>query len=125
MISARTALDLLPTNTYGMLDVRSEGEFATAAIPGFHNAPILRDQERHEVGLCYRLEGQAAAIKLGERLVGPVRQSRVDDWLKNTAPGSPVIVCCWRGGMRSALASEWIEERGHEVLRVEGGYKAL
>jgi len=124
-ISAKVILDLLPTNTYGMLDVRSEGEFASASIPGFVNAPILHDRERHEVGLCYRQHGQAAAIEMGERLVGPSRAERITHWLKDIKPGCPLIVCCWRGGMRSGIASEWIEERGHEVLRVEGGYKAM
>lgn len=124
-ISAKAILNLLPTNAYGLLDVRSEGEFASASIPGFVNAPILDDQERHEVGLCYRQQGQAAAIELGERLVGPTQTARVSRWLKDIKPGFPLIVCCWRGGMRSGIASEWLEQRGHEVLRVDGGYKAM
>lgn len=124
-VSATMALDLLSANTHGMLDVRSEGEFASASIPGFCNAPILHDQERHEVGLCYRLHGQAAAIELGHQLVDPTRGARVERWLQGVAPGAPLVVCCWRGGLRSRIATEWIEETGRDVLRVEGGYKAM
>ncbi len=108
-----------------MLDVRSEGEFAAASIPGFQNAPILRNQERHEVGLCYRNRGQTAAIELGYKLVGPVRESRVQEWLQKTQVHSDLIVACWRGGLRSRIASEWIEASGRPVHLVEGGYKAL
>jgi tRNA 2-selenouridine synthase len=32
---------------------------------------------------------------------------------------------CWRGGLRSKIASEWLLEVGVTGLRVEGGYKAL
>lgn len=125
MISAATALDQLSDSSSDLLDVRSEGEFAAASVPGFHNAPILRNSERQEVGLCYKHRGQQAAIALGEQLVGPVREARVQEWLNKTRPHVPVIVACWRGGLRSSIASDWIEEAGRNVLRVDGGYKAL
>jgi tRNA 2-selenouridine synthase len=124
-ISAATALDLHAASSCDLLDVRSEGEFATAAIPGSVNGPILRNMERHHVGLCYRQRGQAAAIELGYQLVGPVREARVQEWLRLIRPDVPLIVCCWRGGLRSKIAAEWIEASGREVWVVEGGYKAL
>ncbi|WP_176736259.1 tRNA 2-selenouridine(34) synthase MnmH [Oligoflexus tunisiensis] len=124
-ISAASALDLLAASSCDMLDVRSEGEFAVAAIPGALNAPILRNPERHEVGLCYRQRGQAAAIDLGYQLVGPVQETRVQEWLRHVRPDAPLVLCCWRGGLRSSIAAEWIEATGREVWVVEGGYKAL
>jgi tRNA 2-selenouridine synthase len=125
IITANETLDLFASASYDMLDVRSEGEFATASIPGFQNTPILRNSERHEVGLCYRQKGQAAAIELGVQLVGPVRDARIQDWLQRTRPGAPLIVACWRGGLRSQIASDWLAESGRSVRRVAGGYKAL
>jgi tRNA 2-selenouridine synthase len=119
------ALDLLSDASCDMLDVRSEGEYAAASIPGFQNTPILRDAERHEVGICYKVRGQTAAIELGYKLVGPVRERRVQEWLQRVQVDSRLVVACWRGGLRSRIASEWIEETGREVLLVEGGYKAL
>jgi tRNA 2-selenouridine synthase len=125
LISASAALDKLTDLSSDLLDVRSEGEFAAASIPGFHNAPILRNSERHEVGLCYKHHGQEAAIALGEKLVGPVRDTRVQEWLEKTRTHASVVVACWRGGLRSSIASDWIEEAGRTVFRVQGGYKAL
>jgi tRNA 2-selenouridine synthase len=125
IISARAALELLSDRSYDMLDVRSEGEFVAASIPGFQNAPILRNMERHEVGLCYKHHGQPAAIELGYKLVGPERELRVQEWLEKTRKDSQLLVACWRGGLRSRIASEWIESAGRSVLLVEGGYKAL
>jgi tRNA 2-selenouridine synthase len=124
-ITAAETLDLFASASYDMLDVRSEGEFAAASIPGFQNTPILRNTERHEVGLCYRQQGQTAAIELGVKLVGPVRDSRIQGWLQKTRPAVPLVVACWRGGLRSQIATEWLAESGRSVRRVAGGYKAL
>ena len=32
---------------------------------------------------------------------------------------------CWRGGLRSKIASDWITAAGGEVAKVEGSYKAM
>ena len=32
---------------------------------------------------------------------------------------------CWRGGLRSKLAQEWLYQNGCEVFRVDSGYKGL
>lgn len=124
-ISAREALLEYPE--WKRLDVRSEGEFRQGEIPGFSNFPILTNPERHEVGLTYRQQGQDQAVRLGYDLVGPVKDSRVDQWVSEvrSANASGAIVACWRGGMRSQIASQWIRERGVEVLRVQGGTQAL
>ena len=52
-----------------IIDVRSPGEFLTGSIPGSVNIPILDDLERHQVGLCYKLKGQEAAVRLGYEIV--------------------------------------------------------
>jgi tRNA 2-selenouridine synthase len=110
-----------------MIDVRSEGEFEVGALPGFVNLPILRNEERHQVGLAYKHEGQDEAIALGHRLVDPDRPARVSAWLGQIAE-SPLgrgVVTCWRGGLRSGIASQWMREAGAEVVTVLGGYKAV
>jgi tRNA 2-selenouridine synthase len=123
-LSAPEALDALAAGA-AALDVRSEGEFAQGAIPGFSNAPILRDEERHQVGLCYKTSGQAAAVELGHRLVDPSRGERVEDWKRKLAPSNVKLVTCWRGGLRSQLSCQWLKEAGTDSTRVAGGYKAL
>ncbi len=95
-------------------------------IPGFRNAPILNDSERHQVGLTYKTEGQAAAVALGHRLVDPLIAGRVTHWLAlaKEGKGDPVVIC-WRGGMRSELACEQLRLAGSSSQRVRGGYKAM
>ncbi len=107
------------------IDVRSEGEFAEAAVPGFCNLPILTDPERHEVGTCYKQQGQEAAIELGHRLTGPHRSERTEGWRRALEEAEIPLVTCFRGGLRSQLACSWIEEAGQNTLRVDGGYKAM
>lgn len=108
-----------------LLDVRSEGEFQQGSIPHSLNVPILRDHERHQVGLCYKERGQESAIELGMRLVAPDRNQRVAQWVDSLKHSKQSIVTCWRGGLRSKIAAEWLHEAGVSVTRVRGGYKAL
>ncbi|RYZ53960.1 MAG: tRNA 2-selenouridine(34) synthase MnmH [Proteobacteria bacterium] len=126
-LSASDALDALEAGNHSFIDVRSEVESGKGMIPGFELAPILHDHERHEVGICYKQKGQDAAIELGHKLVDPSRSSRVENWLKigAKAPDQALLVGCWRGGLRSQIATDWIREVGREVKRIEGGYKAM
>lgn len=113
----------LHRDDYGWIDVRSEGEFAKSSFPSFRNLPILSNLERHEVGLTYRQHGQTEAISLGHRLVDPKREERVRLW-KEAASGSAVMIC-WRGGMRSQIAADWLRQTGTRVRSVQGGSKAI
>ncbi len=127
IISAATALSELmqrPVQTRAV-DVRSAGEFAQGSILGFISAPILTDSERHEVGLCYKEKGQAAAVELGYQLTRADRDARVQKWVAALSGAETPIVTCWRGGLRSEIAADWIRQAGQPVFRVEGGYKAL
>ena len=53
-----------------MMDARAPVEFAKGAFPGVVNLPLMTDEERELVGICYKQRGQQAAIELGHRLVG-------------------------------------------------------
>lgn len=111
-----------PTPERAWMDARSESEFAKGSIPGFVNLPILDDAQRHQVGIEYRRHGQQAAIELGHRLVD--RQQRVRSWLEHIG-SRETIVGCWRGGLRSEIACQWLQSAGVTTRRVVGGYKAL
>ena len=117
-ITPKEALKALKQNCKA-IDVRSENEYLQGYIPNFVNTPILTNEERHHVGLCYKQNGQEAAIELGHKLIGPYKLERIKSW------GTPHLVTCWRGGLRSKIACEWLKEEGVETIRVEGGYKAL
>ncbi|MCB0361871.1 MAG: tRNA 2-selenouridine(34) synthase MnmH [Bdellovibrionales bacterium] len=115
-----------------LLDVRSEGEFQQGNFPLSKNVPILDNLQRHQVGLCYRESGQASAIQLGHHLVDASREGLVREW-KSSLGFSPSalglvnkrLVYCWRGGLRSKIACDWMLDAGLEVIRIEGGYKGL
>jgi len=108
------------------LDVRSEDEFAKGSMPNSFNFPILNNHERHWVGTCYKQEGKEAAVKLGHQLVqGELKQERIQSWCDVVARNPGTHIFCWRGGMRSNLARQWMSETGVAVPLIEGGYKAL
>ena len=69
------------TNHLPVIDVRSPDEYAKGSIPSATNLPILNDDERRQVGTCYKNQGSSAAIELGQKLVdGGSRAQRVQDW---------------------------------------------
>jgi tRNA 2-selenouridine synthase len=84
------------------------------------------DEERKSVGTCYKEQGADAAIKLGHELVsGPIKAERVSKWINWIQSRPESNLYCFRGGLRSQIATSWIKEAGIEVPRIEGGYKAL
>ncbi|MFZ2311066.1 MAG: tRNA 2-selenouridine(34) synthase MnmH [Methylobacter sp.] len=126
---AAEAFRLLSTNNrMAVIDVRSEGEYAKGHFENTVNIPILSDAHRHDVGLTYKTEGSEAAKELGHKLVsGAYKEQMIKQWCESikSHPQQPPLIFCWRGGLRSRLAQEWIYQQGLEVLRVESGYKGL
>jgi len=119
-------LEALLADATPFIDVRAPTEFATGAVPGAINLPLLDDGERHEVGITYKQCGGPAAVALGERLVsGAVKRERVESWVFAAAAHRHTWLYCWRGGMRSRIAQSWLADNGYEVPRVAGGFKAL
>ncbi|HUH37023.1 MAG TPA: tRNA 2-selenouridine(34) synthase MnmH [Spongiibacteraceae bacterium] len=125
-ITANTAFRALFLADTPFLDVRAEAEFQRGRFPGSCNLPILSDPERERVGTCYKREGQAAAVALGHDLVsGELRDARIRGWADFVRSNPGAHLYCWRGGMRSQLAQQWLAAAGVRVPRIEGGYKAL
>ena len=119
-------LDHLLASHGPFIDLRAPGEFLTGAISGAENLPILSDEERHQVGLTYKEEGQAAAIALGQTLVsGAIREERLDAWRAFIGSHPDAWLYCWRGGLRSETAQSWLRDAGITINRVPGGFKAL
>lgn len=108
-----------------LLDVRAPVEFAKGHLPGSWNAPILNDNERHLVGIRYKAEGQDAAIALAYELVGPHREERVARWAEGLRREKIPVLTCFRGGLRSRTAQDWLKAAGVSVDRLSGGYKSL
>ncbi|MEL6671447.1 MAG: tRNA 2-selenouridine(34) synthase MnmH [Bacteroidota bacterium] len=104
-------------------DVRSPGEYQEGHIPGAVNLPMFDDEERKEVGIIYKKEGREAAIRKGLAIVGPNMLSYLDQ-AQALAQGGPLLLHCWRGGMRSGSMAWLFQTAGLEVATLAGGYKA-
>lgn len=118
--------DQLLANDVPLLDLRAPIEFSEGAFPLATNLPLMTDDERAQVGTCYKQQGQAAAISLGHSLVnGELREQRLQAWLNWLTLHPNGVIYCFRGGLRSQTVQQWLAEAGRPVTRVEGGYKAL
>lgn len=110
-----------------LLDVRAPVEFGKGAFPGAVNLPLMNDVERQKVGTCYKQHGQQAAIDLGHRLVnGALKAERIRAWQAFARQHPEGYLYCFRGGLRSQLSQQWLQQEGGIAYpRVIGGYKAM
>lgn len=109
-----------------LIDVRAPIEFESGSVPNSVNLPIMNNEERRLVGICYKEHGQERAIQLGHELVGgKVKQERIGQW-KNYIKNHPdAEVFCFRGGLRSQISCQWLEEAGIKRIPIKGGYKRM
>ncbi|MCK2150924.1 MULTISPECIES: tRNA 2-selenouridine(34) synthase MnmH [Marinobacter] len=113
-------------NDVPLMDVRAPVEFARGSFPKAENAPLMNDDERHQVGICYKERGQDKAIELGHQLVsGDTKAERIEAWKQFVKQHPQGYLFCFRGGLRSRLTQQWIKESGIDYPLVQGGYKAL
>ena len=118
---ARIFLDDVP-----LIDLRAPIEFNEGAFPHAVNLPLMTDEERAQVGTCFKQQGQAAAITLGHQLVGgDVRAERLEGWLAQLHQQPDALLYCFRGGLRSQTVQQWLADAGVTRPRVAGGYKEL
>ncbi|MEO0541815.1 MAG: tRNA 2-selenouridine(34) synthase MnmH [Cyanobacteria bacterium P01_A01_bin.105] len=108
-----------------ILDVRSPGEYADGHIPGAESFPLFTNDERAEVGTCYKHQGRDAAVELGLALVGPKMADFVRRAKALAGADKQVRVHCWRGGMRSGSMAWLLQTAGLQVTTLPGGYKAF
>ena len=109
-----------------LLDVRAPVEFRRGAFPAAINVPLLDDQQREQIGIRYKHAGQDEAIRLGLKLATPqIRSQRLRDWLDFSQSNPHGFIYCFRGGLRSRTAQQWMREQGVEYPLVRGGYKAM
>ncbi|MBL0226606.1 MAG: tRNA 2-selenouridine(34) synthase MnmH [Geobacteraceae bacterium] len=107
-----------------IVDVRTPLEFTEDHLPGAINVPILNNEERVEVGTIYKQVGPQPARQRGLELTCSRFGSMVAEIAANAA-GRPILVYCWRGGLRSLSMAILLEMSGYPVLQLRGGYKAF
>lgn len=113
-------------NDVPIIDTRAPVEFEKGAFPTSVSLPLMTDDERAQVGTCYKQKGQQAAIELGHQLVsGEIKQRRVEAWVEFARQHPQGFLYCWRGGLRSETVQRWMREAGCEYPRILGGYKAM
>lgn len=116
-------LSLIDTDAV-LIDVRSPGEYFGGRAPNAVCLPILDDNQRAEVGTCYKNQGREAAIELGHRLVsGEDKDTKIQNWLRAVDLDRARAIYCARGGLRSQISQQWVAEAGRELPRIKGGYK--
>jgi len=109
-----------------MIDTRAPGEFSKGAFPSATNLPLMTDRERQKVGTCYKKDGREAAIALGRTLVnGAIREERIHSWCAFAQQHPEGAIYCYRGGLRSHTAQDWMRDAGVDYPLIEGGYKAM
>jgi len=114
-------------NDTPVMDVRAPVEFNKGAFPTATNLPLMVDIERQKVGTCYKHRGQQAAIDLGHELVsGAIKDQRIRAWQDFAREHPQGYLYCFRGGLRSRVAQQWLEQEGGiPYPRIIGGYKAM
>jgi tRNA 2-selenouridine synthase len=109
-----------------LMDVRSPVEFQQGAFPQAINLPLLDDEQRHQIGLCYKQQGQDAAIALGWKLATPaLREQRLSAWAGFAQAHPDAALYCFRGGLRSQVTAQLLREADIQMPVVAGGYKAM
>jgi len=121
-----TDLQKIFLNNTPLIDVRSPVEFELGIIPHSINLPIINNEERHEIGLCYKSSGKEAATMLGHQLVsGKIKENRITLWKDNIKKNPQTEIFCFRGGLRSKITCEWLSHCGYDKTPIPGGYKRM
>lgn len=107
-----------------VVDVRTQLEYEEDHLPGAINVPILNNEERVEVGTIYKQVGAQQARQRGLELTCGRFGAMVAEIVAH-ASGRPILVYCWRGGLRSLSMAILLEMSGYPVVQMRGGYKAF
>ncbi len=111
-------------DTHCLIDVRTPLEFEEDHIPGAINVPLLTNGERAEVGTIYKQIGPVEARRRGLELTCS-RFYDIVDRIVSASAGRPVVVYCWRGGLRSQSVAMLVETCGTPAWQLAGGYKSF
>ncbi len=114
-------------NNIPIIDTRAPIEFEKGSFPNAVNMPLMFDEERKEVGTCYKNHGKDKALELGHKLVsGEKKKERIKMWVDFAKKHPNGAIFCFRGGLRSQIAQKWIYENSQiSFPKIVGGYKKL
>ncbi len=107
-----------------VIDVRSPSEYRRGHIKAAHSLPLLQDDERAKVGTLYVREGRQQAFLEGLRTVQTRFTAMTQRLISLAATERPLLIYCWRGGMRSNSVAQLARWAGLSAATLRGGYKA-
>lgn len=106
-----------------VVDVRTPLEFAEDHILGAINVPLLDNDERVEIGILYKQQGPHKARLRGLEMTA-ARFPEMVATIAKTAGDRPILVYCWRGGLRSKTVASILDLSGFPAVQLQGGYKS-
>lgn len=77
-----------------------------------------------EIGTLYKQQGPHPARIRGLELTAR-RFPEIVATIAAAAQGRPILVYCWRGGLRSKTVTSILDLTGHQAVQLVGGYKAF
>ncbi len=111
-------------DTHLIVDVRTPLEYVEDHIPGAINVPLLTNEERVEIGILHKEDGPHAARRRGLELTAHRFPAMVQE-IADAAAGRPILVYCWRGGLRSKTVTVILDLAGFKATQLIGGYKSF
>ncbi|MDD2321658.1 MAG: tRNA 2-selenouridine(34) synthase MnmH [Geobacteraceae bacterium] len=107
-----------------VVDVRTPLEFAEDHLPGAVNVPLLDNDERVEIGTLYKQQGPHLARLRGLEITA-ARFPDIVAKIAAMAGDRPILVYCWRGGLRSKTVVSILDLCGFQAVQLQGGYKSF
>ncbi|WP_195572044.1 tRNA 2-selenouridine(34) synthase MnmH [Paenibacillus sp. 1001270B_150601_E10] len=104
-----------------LVDVRSPGEYEEFTIPGSINIPLFSNEERSEIGTIYK---QVSVDRAKERGLEIASQKLPELYRQFKSLQGPIILYCWRGGMRSRTMATVMSLMGMTIYRLQGGIRS-
>jgi tRNA 2-selenouridine synthase len=121
-LPAKTLFNETLLDSHLVVDVRTPLEYEEDHLPGAINVPLLTNEERVEIGTMYKEDGPYPARQRGLELTAH-RFPEIVRTIADAAQGRPILVYCWRGGLRSKTVTSILDLTGHDAVQLEGGYK--
>ena len=110
-------------DSHFLVDVRTPLEFEEDHIPGAVNVPLLDNDERVEIGILYKQQGPHQARLRGLEMTA-ARFPAMVKTIAEMAGSRPILVYCWRGGLRSKTVTSILDLSGFHAVQLQGGYKS-
>lgn len=105
------------------IDLRSEGEFEEGTILGAISMPVLSNEERKIVGTLYVSGDLKGAKEKSVEFFAP----KLADYYRRISQmeeDHEVVLFCSRGGYRSTALFNLLKTLGHNVYKLNYGYKS-